>query len=175
MRYAWLIFVAGAILSWGAYVPTIHHGQQAFSGPNRALRAFLFVGLAYCLAAVVVPAIWLRLSHDASAFTARGAAVSTVAGLLGAAGALCVIFALRTGGSPLYVAPLVFGGAPLVNAIVAWIWDRPQSSPHPLFFAGIVLLGIGAGLVLRFRPADPPRLPAATDARGTGAGTPRPH
>jgi uncharacterized membrane protein len=161
MKYGWLIFVAGAALSWGAYVPTIHHGQLGFGGANRALRAFLFVGLAYCLAAVVVPALWLKLSPDHASFTARGAGISTLAGILGASGALCVIFALKSGGSPLYVAPLVFGGAPLVNALVAWLWDRPKSPPHLLFFVGILLVGVGAALVLRYRPADPPPQPAA--------------
>ena len=40
--------------------------------------------------------------------------------IAGATGALCVILALKTGGTPLYVAPLVFAGAPIVNAFVAF-------------------------------------------------------
>ena len=55
-KYAWLFFVVGAALSWGAYVPTIHHGQLALpAAANRAMKAFLFVGVAYFLVAVVVP------------------------------------------------------------------------------------------------------------------------
>ena len=99
MKLGWIVFVAGAALSWGAYVPTIHHGQLGFGGPNKALRAFLFVGLAYFLAAVIVPAIWLKASPDGASFTGRGAGISTLAGILGAAGALCVIFALKSGGN----------------------------------------------------------------------------
>ena len=37
----------------------------------------------------------------------------TVAGALGAIGAVCIILSFRTGGTPTYVMPLVFGGAPL--------------------------------------------------------------
>ena len=41
---------------------------------------------------------------------------ASVAGALGALGALCVILALRWGGKPIYVAPLVFAGAPVARA-----------------------------------------------------------
>jgi hypothetical protein len=32
------------------------------------------------------------------------------------------------------------------------IWDRPGHAPHPLFFFGIVLAGVGAALMLGFKP-----------------------
>jgi len=47
-----LAFVLGAVLSWGVYVPIVHTASQKL-GSN--LRAFLFVGVAYFLVAVVVP------------------------------------------------------------------------------------------------------------------------
>jgi hypothetical protein len=62
-----------------------------------------------------------------------GVRMATIAGVLGAAGALCVILALKTGGSPLVVAPLVFAGAPIVNALVSMAWHRPKSPPEALF------------------------------------------
>ena len=34
----WLMFVVGAVLSWGSYVPLMHEGQKLLKGG--ALRAF---------------------------------------------------------------------------------------------------------------------------------------
>ena len=154
-KYAWLFFVLGAALSWGSYVPTIHHGQLALpAGANRALKAFLFVGLAYFLVAVVVPGAIMAARPDNAGFSRQGMIVSIFAGALGALGALCVIFALRSGGKPIYVAPLVFAGAPLVNVVVSVIWDRSLKVPDWRFLLGIVLAAVGAALVLRYKPAD---------------------
>ena len=154
-KYAWLFFVLGAALSWGSYVPTIHHGQLALpAGANRALKAFLFVGLAYFLVAVVVPGGLLAARPDGAGFTRQGMIVSVVAGVLGALGALCVIFALRWGGKPIYVAPLVFAGAPIVNVIVSVLWDKTYKLPDWRFLLGIVLAAVGAALVLRYKPSD---------------------
>lgn len=150
----WLIFVVGAMLFWGSYVPTIHAGQLAFIGKHKGLWAFLFVGLAYFLTAVVVPTGVLLAIKDTAQFTnSKGAGVSLLAGVFGAAGALCVILALINGGKPIYVAPLVFAGAPIVATFVAMVLHRPTQLPHPLFFLGIVLAAAGAALVLRFKPS----------------------
>jgi hypothetical protein len=156
-KYGWLFFVLGAAISWGAYVPTIHHGQLGFpAGANRALKAFLFVGVAYFMVAVLVPGAVLAARPDSAGFTRHGVIVSTIAGVLGALGALCVIFALRWGGKPVYVAPLVFAGAPIVNVIVSIVWDRSAKLPDWRFLLGIVLAAIGAALVLRYKPSDTP-------------------
>ena len=42
----WLIFVVGAVLSWGAYGAMLHMGQQQLGSP---LKALLCVGVAYGL------------------------------------------------------------------------------------------------------------------------------
>ena len=156
-KYAWLFFVLGAALSWGSYVPSIHHGQMSLpAGANRAFKAFLFVGVAYCLMAVVVPGVILLARPDGAGYSRNGMVVSTIAGVLGALGALCVIFALRWGGKPIYVAPLVFAGAPIVNVIVSIVWDRTYKLPDWRFLLGILLAAVGAALVLRYKPADVP-------------------
>jgi uncharacterized membrane protein len=148
----WQIFVLGAVLSWGSYVPLMHHGQTLLKGG--ALRAFLCVGLAYFATAVVIPLLLLQGAKlEPFEFTRGGATFATVAGVAGAAGALCVILALKSGGTPLYVAPLVFAGAPIVNVIISMAWHRPKSMPEPWFYVGLVLAAVGAGMVLRFKPA----------------------
>lgn len=146
----WMLFVLGAFLAWGCYVPMMHAGQAALKGG--ALRAFLCVGGAYFVTAVVVPLVLLGAKMEPWEFNTPGLAFSFIGGALGAAGALCVILALKTGGTPLVVAPLVFAGAPVVNALVSMGWHRPKSAPEPMFYIGLVLAALGAFLVLRFRP-----------------------
>jgi hypothetical protein len=80
---------------------------------------------------------------------------ATAAGVAGAAGALCIILSIKNGGKPLYIAPLVFAGAPIVNAIVSLLWHPPAELTNPrllpgwlMFGAGLLLAAAGAGLVL---------------------------
>lgn len=149
--YMW--FVIGAVLSWGAYVPTIHSGQMAFV-PKGPVRAFLFIGIAYFLVAVIIPGLALTMGKaEPLDFAPKGMWISTLAGVLGAVGALCVIYALKTGGTPLTVPPLVFAGAPIVATFIGMILHKPKDPPSLLFYAGILLAAGGAALVLRFKPA----------------------
>ncbi len=146
----WMLFVVGGFLAWGAYVPMIHAGQVALKGG--ALRAFLCVGVAYFLTAVLVPLALLAGKMEPWEWTGKGVGLALAGGVLGATGALCVILALKTGGTPLVVAPLIFAGAPVVNALVSMAWHRPKAAPEPLFYVGLCLAALGAFLVLRFRP-----------------------
>ncbi len=151
----WMWFVVIAVISWGAYVPMVHKGALAFSGGkgSGSFRAFLFVGLAYFLMAGAI-LLYLSMSKaEPLLLNSRAAGISTIAGVLGAAGALGVIFATsRYGGSPLIVAPLVFAGAPIVNTFVSMLMHRPENAPKPMFYVGLLLAAAGAAMVLRFRP-----------------------
>jgi hypothetical protein len=145
----WLAFVLGAVLSWGIYVPVLHEGQTQLAGnpQTRSLRAFLCVGLAYFLTAIVVPLVVIFIRQESLDFTMRGVTFSVLGGVAGAAGALCIVLAIGAGGSPLYIAPLVFAGAPLVNVVFSILW-KTRVLPGPLFFIGLAMAAIGAGLVL---------------------------
>jgi hypothetical protein len=99
-----------------------------------------------------VPVLALGSQGGLSNFNSTGLINATIAGALGAIGAACIIWAFRTGGLPIYVMPIVFGGAPIVNVIVAMVIRPPQSSINPLMYAGFVLVSIGAWMVLYFRP-----------------------
>lgn len=163
----WPFFVMLTVLTWGAYVPTIHKGQTAL-GKDSALRAFLFIGLAYFVMSLVV-IIYVRVTGaEAWTFNGRGMSISTFAGILGAIGALGIVFALKpeSGGKPLFVAPLVFAGAPIVNTIVSMWLDRPEKSPSPMFYVGILMAAAGAGLVLRYKPMSAPHAPVAEKREG---------
>jgi uncharacterized membrane protein len=146
---AWIAFALGAALSWGMYGPTLHKGQVALGSP---LRALLCVGVAYFLVGVLVPVIALHGQGQLKEFSVSGSILATVAGALGAIGAVCIIYAFRTGGVPTYVMPLVFGLAPVVNVLYSMLTHPPKTSPNPLLFVGFVLAAAGAGLVLYYKP-----------------------
>ena len=146
----WIVFVAGAVLSWGAYGVLLHQGQVLLGNP---LKALLCVGVAYFLIGVLVPVATLAAQGQLGGFDTRGLLTATVAGALGAIGAACIIWAFRTGGLPVYVMPLVFGGAPIVNVLLSMVMHPPKVAPNPLLYLGFVLASVGAGMVLYYRPA----------------------
>ena len=143
----WIAFALGAALCWGMYGPILHKGQVALGNP---LRALLCVGIAYFLVGVLVPL--LALGGSMKGFNTEGAMFATFGGALGAVGAVCIIFAFRSGGLPTYVMPLVFGLAPVVNVLYSMATHPPRTSPNPLLYVGFVLAALGAGLVLYFKP-----------------------
>ncbi len=146
----WLVFVLGAVLSWGAYGVLLHRGQVLLGNP---LKALLCVGVAYFLIGVLIPVAALAAQGTLGGFNSTGLMIATIAGALGAAGAACIIWAFRTGGLPVYVMPLVFGGAPIVNVLLSMVVHPPKVAPNPMLYVGFVLASLGAGLVLYFRPA----------------------
>jgi hypothetical protein len=90
---------------------------------------------------------------DSRGWNSPGATFATVAGALGALGAVCIIYSFRTGGSPTYVMPLVFGGAPLVNVLYTMAMHPPKTAPNPLLYVGFLVTALGAGMVLYYKPA----------------------
>jgi len=148
---AWLLFVVGAVLSWGAYGVLLHQGQVQLGNP---LKALLCVGVAYFLIGVLVPLAALSARGEFSPFSTSGLLAATSAGALGALGAVCIIWAFRSGGLPLYVMPLVFAGAPIVNVLLTMALHPPASAVNPLLYVGLVLASLGAAMVLYFRPAS---------------------
>ena len=147
----WIVFAFGAALSWGLYGPALHNGQVQLASPMRAL---LCVGVAYFLIGVLVPVASLSSQGGLHGFTMKGSVAATLGGALGAAGAVCIIFAFKYGGLPTYVMPLVFAGAPLVNVLFTMLQHPPKTSPNPLLYVGFLLAATGAGLVLYFKPAS---------------------
>ena len=145
----WIVFVAGAVLSWGAYGALLYQGQTQLGNP---LKALLCVGVAYFLIGIIVPVAGLTTQGGVSGFSKAGVISATVAGALGAIGAVCIIWAFRSGGLPVYVMPLVFGGAPIINVFVAMVLHPPKSAINPMLYVGILLAALGGALVLYFRP-----------------------
>lgn len=145
------------ILCWGLYGPVLHFGQAGmYTGaedhPAARLRPFVCVGLAYFLIGVIVPAVLLYTRGEKGHWTATGIIWSLAGGALGAIGALGIIMASTFGGRPVYVMPLVFGGAPVVNSFLTIIWAKKLREVGPLFLAGLVIVLLGAVTVLTWSP-----------------------
>ncbi|MGI9428934.1 MAG: hypothetical protein ACR2NM_09770 [Bythopirellula sp.] len=148
------------ILAWGLYGPVLHLGQAAMvteaghaMGEKYArLRPFVCVGLAYFAIGVVVPAILLKLKGEAGEWTVSGIVYSLAGGALGAIGALGIIMAFNFGGKPIFVMPLVFGGAPVVNSFLTIYWAKRIKEIGPVFLAGLLMVVLGAVTVLIFSP-----------------------
>lgn len=147
----WIALAIGAALSWGFYGPTLHGGQVKLGSPFRAL---LCVGIAYMLVGVIVPLIALASQGElgSKGWNVPGFTQATLAGGLGALGAVFIIYAFRAGGLPAYVMPLVFGGAPVVNVLFTMYLHPPKTAPNPMLWVGFAFVAIGASLVLYFKP-----------------------
>ncbi len=160
--FAFLPFVFLTIFCWGNYGPLMHEGNLAMGD---ALRPFVGVGFAYFLIAVVVPLLILRFRPEKGAWSLRGILLSLLAGAVGALGALGVIIAFSFHAKPVYVMPLVFGGAPVVNTLVTMALGRNFEPIKPIFFVGIMMAAVGGAGVLYFRPGNavtPPPVEVAT-------------
>jgi hypothetical protein len=104
--------------------------------------------------------IEVKLEPERSAWNATGIIYSLAGGAAGALGALGIILAFNFGGKPVYVMPLVFGGAPVVGTIISLAMTAGGGRPSPYFFAGLIAVAVGAVTVLVFAPKPHP-VPAA--------------
>jgi uncharacterized membrane protein YeaQ/YmgE (transglycosylase-associated protein family) len=179
-----LLYVLGVIVCWGLYSVFLHMGSMGMKGAATAadpmanrMKAFLLVGIAYFLIAIVGPLLVLKSRATGAEgywhLPFQGWTLSFVAGLLGAVGAFFLLMALSSGRSPgeskqliALVPTLVFAGAPLVNAVVSVTKEHLWAKTPWQFFAGLILAAVGAGLVMFFKPSagPPPAKPTPTSA-----------
>jgi hypothetical protein len=142
--------IIAAILSWGAYGPVLHRGQAAMH--HSRLRPLICVGLAYLVIAVIVPYFFLGEIGENSSYARVGTLWSFLAGAFAACGALGIIMAFNWGGKPVFVMPLVFGGAPVVSTFSAVSKDNLWDDINPFFWAGLILVIAGSVMVLVLAP-----------------------
>ncbi len=180
----WLIYSLLTVICWGVYGIFLHKGQMQMKDAEVGrYKAFLLVGVAYFLTAVIAPAALLWMKGSSAAFwdyPAAGIKYSLIAGLVGAAGAFGVLLAFGARGTPAVVMSIIFAGAPVVNAAVA-IWMHPPEkgwgSLDWRFFLGIGMAAAGGFLVTMYKP-DPPKpaaraaAPAHVAAAGGGGTSP---
>ncbi|MFT5239833.1 MAG: hypothetical protein ACI9OU_002101 [Candidatus Promineifilaceae bacterium] len=164
----WLTFALMTVLTWGLYGVCLHTGQVHMQdAENGRYKAFLFVGVAYVLIAVLAPLVMLLVRGSDMSFTRAGMTWSLAAGIVGAVGAFCVLLAFGANGKPAVVMSIIFAGAPVVNAVIAMSLHPPagglKSVPIP-FFIGMVLAITGGLLVTLYKPAPGTKAPSPTPA-----------
>jgi drug/metabolite transporter (DMT)-like permease len=164
------MYVLLAGLAWGTYVPIIFYGGSELGGKaNARLMAILCVGVAYFVIGVLFPLVMFLTGQYAwPDLKPTGLVFSGLAGVSGAVGAICVIFATQSavetardsGLAPdtykLFIAPLIFGLAPVINTLVSTVWHPKPGQPFHFevelpgwkLWVGIILVGLGAALVL---------------------------
>jgi drug/metabolite transporter (DMT)-like permease len=179
----WLLFALMTVVSWGVYGILLHKGQVLMGDPvNGRYKAFLFVGVAYFVVAILGPLLMLKSAGATWKFTAGGINWSFWAGVVGAIGAFTTLLALgaafkgKVANPPAVVMSIVFAGAPVVNALVSILIDRVAGKQYSLplpFLAGIVMAAVGGFMVVKFKPVAPPDqhpAPAPRTTAGLGGG-----
>lgn len=155
----WIVFALMTVACWGVYGIFLHTGQVGMAdAANGRYKAFLWVGAAYFLIAVLAPAAILLASGASWSMPPRGVGWSLLAGITGAVGAFCVLLAFGAKGHPAVVMSIIFAGAPIVNALVTIVMHPPAggwSSIRWPFVLGIVLAACGGMLVTLYKPAAP--------------------
>jgi len=171
-NYMWLVFAFMTVGSWGLYGVFLHSGQVGMADPvTGRYKAFLFVGIAYFLIAVLAPLAILLAKGANWSYPVKGMTWSLLAGGVGAVGAFCVLLAFGAKGSPAAVMSIIFAGAPIVNALVALSLHPPaggfRAIPLP-FFLGILLAALGGSLVTLYKPGPGKARPPAPQAADPG-------
>ncbi len=160
----WLAYALMTVGCWGLYGIFLHGGQIGMADPaNGRYKAYLFVGIAYFLVAVLAPLAVLVVSGSDWSFPVRGMSWSLIAGIVGAVGAFGVLLAFGAKGTPAVVMSIVFAGAPIVNATVSIATHPPAGGVGSIrwqFFVGIALAALGGCLVTLYKPSPaPPKAP----------------
>jgi hypothetical protein len=169
----WLVYAFLTVATWGLYGVFLHSGRLAMEDPaNGAYKAFLFVGVAYMIIAVLAPLAMLKLNGATMSFPSKGVWISLFAGTLGAVGAFGTLLAFGAKGSPAVVMSIVFAGAPIVNSIASMLMHPPKDGIAAVpwqFYLGMLMAAGGGCLVVYFKPAPAPAPKAALATALAGA------
>jgi hypothetical protein len=164
--------IIGAVLSWGSYGPVLHKGQMKMGGSR--LRPFLCVGVAYFVIAVAMPLILITVLKTGGTWNQTGLLWSLAGGAAGAMGALGIIYAFNFGGKPIFVMPLIFGLAPILNTITTLTENNSWGQIDLPFLAALFVTITGAVTVLVTAPKPAPPVPAVTGRDGGKPGEGKP-
>lgn len=171
----WLLFALLTVGSWGLYGVFLHTGQLGMNDPvNGRYKAFLLVGVAYFITAVLAPLAVLLANGASWNFPAKGVVWSLVAGTVGAIGAFGVLLAFGAKGTPAVVMSIVFAGAPVVNALYSLALHPPAGGWHKLplpFILGILLAALGGCLVTFYKPVPAPPVKAGLSTQAASPST----
>lgn len=166
--FGWLVYAMLTVACWGLYGNFLHSGQLAMADPDHGrYKAYLFVGVAYFLVAVLAPLVLMTISGADWSLPASGMTISLIAGMLGAVGAFGILLSFGAKGTPAAVMSIVFAGAPIVNAVASMALHPPAGGLAGVrwqFFAGIAIAALGGFLVTYYKPNPAPPQPTVTQA-----------
>ncbi len=161
----WLFYVFLTVCTWGLYGVYLHSGQVAMQDPQFGrYKAFLFVGIAYFIFAVLAPLVLLKLQGSNFSFPSKGIWLSLFAGALGAIGAFGILLAFGAKGTPSVVMSIVFAGAPVINAVVSTWMNPPKDGFGGVpwqFYVGMLMAATGGCIVSLYKPTPAPAKTAA--------------
>ncbi|MFP6588082.1 MAG: hypothetical protein VB814_10570, partial [Pirellulaceae bacterium] len=108
------------------------------------------VGIAYFAIAVIIPILIMSVSENGfpKETTLGGWSYSMLAGVFGAVGAFGIILSFTFGGKPVFVMPLVFGGAPIINTIISVMEMKAVGEVQGMFYGSLTMVIIGAIVTL---------------------------
>ena len=173
-----ILFALGTALCWGLYGPTLAFARSTAKPPEWSpFKPYVFIGVAYVVWAIVGGMMGMRARGDSfNFFGIQKAAMlyGFLAGTLGALGAFSLTSAMLNGGKPLFVMPIVFGGAVSVTAIVSTM--RMKESISPVLWIGMTLVVVGIILVAIYTPESPKHKkdPAAEESHTAAVSTETP-
>ena len=172
----WFFFALLTVASWGVYGLFLHIGSTGMADKvNGRYMAFLYVGFAYVLVAIIGPLVMLKMQNgrlDFWNYPSSGLWWSLLAGIVGAVGAFGVLLAFGAAPDPKpayvpVIMSIIFAGAPIVNAIVSILNHPPVGGMASIkwpFWLGIAFAAAGGALVTKFKPDAPAPAPAKTVA-----------
>jgi len=149
-----ILFACLTAMCWGLYGPMIQNARST-TGEWSPLKPYVFIGVAYLVFAIGGGLVGMYLKQDSFSYAGSQSPAMTwgfIAGTCGAFGALFLTSAMLSGGKPLFVMPIVFGGAVSITAIVSIIQLRQVTTTHPFLWLGMVLVVVGVVLVARYTP-----------------------
>ncbi len=142
----WVLAVALAVVGWGAFGPMVRQSQVSMGGSW--FRPLLVAAIAALVMGVFLPSLWLSAASGHGTYTLSGTLWSLLAGAAGAAGVVGAVVAYQFGVRPVYVLPVVLGGAPILNTLFSFRGLNWGNQSGPLFLAGLILLVAGSALAL---------------------------
>jgi hypothetical protein len=156
---AWLGFALMTVVSWGLYGAFLARGAKGFEDDR--MKAFFFVGVAYFLVAILGPLVVIAFRGEGLDLFSKpqGLKWSLIAGIVGALGALTVLFAMNNNplGGPAgasQVMSVVFAGAPIVAAVYGLMHRKDGLAGLDWrFVLGLALAASGGALVTLFKPS----------------------
>lgn len=144
----WVVWLALVTLFWGQGGIFGNYASAGY-GDSRILTLFLSC-VSYAVVGVPVCLLILTVTRDRTKFPRSAICWSVAASFGGASGNLCILAAVSLE-SPLYVIPLVYGGAQLSNFFFTALVDGLRRDTTPAFWGSFALMIASSYGVQQFR------------------------